>query len=368
MKSNKHIKVCHMTSAHQAEDTRIFHKECLSLVKKGYDVYLVARGNSYDKEQVHVVGVGDIKENRIYRMINGAKAVYIAAKNINADIYHFHDPELLPYGLKLIKKGKIVIFDSHEDVPAQIIDKEWIPMVLRRVISWMVALYLNYVTKKLSAIVGATEHITGTFIKRARCVVTLNNYPMLEDIQFQRQTFAKRDRNIAYAGSLDNNRGLEVIRNCMGHIEGKFLFASKETIEGIQNIVNLGPLNRKQVNELYSNSRLGIVIYKPLANHIESQPIKLFEYMAAGLPVVASNFPLWESIIKGLECGICVDPLSEQTIINAVNMLLDNPEQGQAMGERGRKAIEDKYNWKSEEGKLISLYEKLISYKESSAI
>ena len=107
------IKVCHMTSAHEEEDIRIFRKECVSLAEAGYDVYLVERGESYEKNGVHIVGVGEIPAGRLKRMTQGAKKVYAAAKALDADIYHFHDPELLPYGLKLKKAGKKVIFDSH---------------------------------------------------------------------------------------------------------------------------------------------------------------------------------------------------------------------------------------------------------------
>ena len=100
------FKVCHMTSAHGVEDIRIFHKECVSLAKAGYDVYLVERGESYEKDGVHIVGVGEILKSRRKRMTEGAKKVYEAARAVDADIYHLHDPELLPYGLKLKKQGR----------------------------------------------------------------------------------------------------------------------------------------------------------------------------------------------------------------------------------------------------------------------
>ena len=119
------MKVCHMTSAHDPEDIRIFHKECVSLAKNGYDVYLVERGDSYEKNGVHIVGVGTIPDSRLQRMTQGARRVYEAALALDCDIYHFHDPELLPYGVMLKKKGKKVIFDSHENTVEQIMEKEW---------------------------------------------------------------------------------------------------------------------------------------------------------------------------------------------------------------------------------------------------
>ena len=113
-------KVCHMTSVHPPEDVRIFHKECVSLAEAGYEVYLVERGESCEKNGVHIIGLGDLPKNRLKRMTEGAKKVYEKALELDCDIYHFHDPELLPYGLKLKKKGKKVIFDSHENTLEQI--------------------------------------------------------------------------------------------------------------------------------------------------------------------------------------------------------------------------------------------------------
>ncbi len=141
------VKVCHMTSAHPAEDVRIFHKECVSLSQAGYDVYLVQRGDSYEKNGVHVVGAGLIPTNRLKRMTIGARKVYRIAKRLDCDLYHIHDPELLPYGLKLQKEGKKVVFDSHELYREQLKRKTVIGSVLS-------FLYKNYEERVLQQISG----------------------------------------------------------------------------------------------------------------------------------------------------------------------------------------------------------------------
>lgn len=118
----------------------------------------------------------------------------------------------------------------------------------------------------------------------------------------------------------------------------------------------IGKISREEVNELYGKSRAGLVIYQPAANHIESQPIKMFEFMAAGLPVVASNFSLWKVIIEDSQCGICVNPKKPNEVRTACLELLDNPLKAQKLGQNGRKSVEAKYNWEIEEKKLIELY------------
>ena len=118
----------------------------------------------------------------------------------------------------------------------------------------------------------------------------------------------------------------------------------------------IGKLTRQKVNELYGKSRAGIVIYQPAKNHFESQPIKLFEFMAAGLPVVASNFPLWEKIVRDSGCGICVDPTNVLEVRNACVFLLDNLDEAEKMGKIGYKHVIEKYNWSNEEKKLLNLY------------
>lgn len=119
----------------------------------------------------------------------------------------------------------------------------------------------------------------------------------------------------------------------------------------------IGRINREQVNELYGSARAGICIYQPAANHFEAQPIKMFEFMAAGLPVVASDFPLWKEIIENAQCGICVNPQDSNAVKEACEALIFNPENAEAMGRTGRSAVEETYNWNIEEAKLLALYE-----------
>ena len=118
----------------------------------------------------------------------------------------------------------------------------------------------------------------------------------------------------------------------------------------------LGVVSRSEINNIYKNSIAGLLLYQPAGNHFESQPIKMFEYMAAGLPIICSDFPLWKEIVEGNGCGICVNPADTNAVTNAVNLILNDKNLAAQMGKSGHEAALEKYNWTIEEKKLLSLY------------
>ena len=86
----------------------------------------------------------------------------------------------------------------------------------------------------------------------------------------------------------------------------------------------------------------------------------MFEYMSAGLPVIASNFPKWKNIINETNCGICVNPENPDEIAKAIEFIMTHPKKAKEMGQNGRKLIEKKYNWSIEEKKLNIIYSSLL--------
>ena len=140
------IRICHVTSAHTRYDVRIFKKECCSLAKKGYDCYLLVNDNNCDEDKngVKIVSTGLEIHSRKERFIKSHDLLLEKMNMINADIYHFHDPDLLSLAAKMKKKGKKVIFDFHENVAKQIRDKEWIPSLIRKMISFFYSKYEKY--------------------------------------------------------------------------------------------------------------------------------------------------------------------------------------------------------------------------------
>ena len=357
-------KVCHMTSAHDWNDDRIFLKECQSLVSAGYDVYLVAEGIDREEKGVHVIGCGEKPISRKERMGRFSEKVYQKAVSLNCDVYHFHDPELLGYGLKLKKAGKKVIFDCHEDVPGQILDKEWIPCVLRKIISVAYKMYETYCVRNFDAVVTATPHIAELFLGRTNRVIDINNFPKLEDIEFHDKDFTEREAIVCYAGGINELRGEKIMLDIMRKINGKLIMAGNYNEKGVfrskgDNVEYLGMLDRAGVNKLYGKAVLGLVLLLPNPNYVWSRPIKMYEYMAAGLPFVCSNFPLWREVAEKSGAGICVPIDDKKAICEAVTKLLNNRELAQNMGRCGRRFVMEKCNWGNEEKKLISLYKDL---------
>lgn len=361
------MKICHLTSVHSHTDTRIFVKECSTLAESGFEVLLIAPDAPTETiNGVHIIGINKVEGNRFTRMTQTTKRVYQKALEINADVYHFHDPELMPIGLKLKKKGKKVIYDVHEDLPRAMLSKKWINPKIRKPLSFIFELYENYASKQFDALMTATPFITKRFQKVNRATINVNNYPLLKELENNSVKFVRKKRQVCYVGGLSAIRGSEQLLKAADLITGSLVIAGPLNPEELENrilshssIEYKGFLNRLEVKELLGNSIAGIVTFLPEPNHINAQPNKMFEYMSAGIPVICSDFPLWRSIIEKHDCGICVNPESPKEIAKAINFLLDNPEIAERMGRNGRKAVEKEYNWEQESQKLVKFYQSI---------
>ena len=366
------IKISHLTSVHPRYDTRIFIKMCSSLAKDtSFSVNLVVADSKGDeiKHGVNIIDVGkDI--GRVNRILKTTKKVLEKAIELNSDIYHLHDPELIPIGLKLKKLGKKVIFDSHEDYPKQIMDRDYLDKRLLSVISFGLTLYEKYACSKFDALITATPAIKEKFLKINSLSLDINNYPILGELSKNIQ-WDNRKNYIAYVGGIAKIRGIkEIIKSLeyikqidlilVGQFVEKYIYEEVKNYEGWKNVQEKGFLNRGDVSTVLSQAKIGMVTFYPLPNHIDAQPNKMFEYMSAGLPVIASNFPLWKEIIEGNHCGICVDPMKPQEIANAIKYIIDNPKIAEEMGRNGQQAVKEKYNWENEEKKLFTLYRTLM--------
>lgn len=365
-------RVCHITSVHKSWDTRILHRECASLAANGYEVILLVLNQESKVEKgVQILSVEIPIKSRLDRMLRARKAMFQKALELDAAIYHFHDPELLPLGAQLRRKGKTVIYDSHEHVPHQIRTKKYLPVWVRIPLARLFEIYENRMVTKMSAVVTATDLVRDRFLALDARAVMVNNYPRFDTFL---PPVEKKIHDITYVGLINEIRGIRELldallqlpghRLCLvGLFETEHLKASLEQHPAWPQVDYLGLQSREEVADILSQSRLGIVTFLPAPNHNRNQPNKLFEYMAAGLPVVCSHFERWKKIVDTAECGSCVDPNDPKAIADGCRYILEHPQEAEQMGRNGRKAMENHYNWRSEQEQLIKLYSELLATK-----
>ena len=361
-------KIVHLTSVHLRYDIRIFQKECISLSKAGFDVTLIVadgKGNEIINDIKIIDVVSSLASSRIVRILKFPRLVHVAALKLEADVYHFHDPELIPVGLKLMKAGKKVIYDIHEDLPRQTLSKDYIPKLFRVPLSAILEYYENKSIKQFEAVITATPFINNRVLQLHEKSVNINNFPITSELVLAKE-LEKKENAVCFVGAISRLRGVKelveavFLANVKLYLAGKFTESDFEQevkqLPGWKNVVEYGHLDRKQVANLMANCIGGVVTFLPAPNHCNAQPNKMFEYMSAGLPVICSDFPLWREIIEANECGICVNPSDPEAIAKGIKKIAFSSKAGAKFGKNGKLAIKEKYNWEAESKKLIDLY------------
>jgi glycosyltransferase involved in cell wall biosynthesis len=360
-------KICHITSAHKRDDIRIFVKECITLAKANHNVILIVADNLPDDIQngVHIYSVGK-QATRKKRILQTPKDIYNKVIDLQPEVVHFHDPELMLAGCKLAKLGFKVVYDVHEDLPKQVLNKYWLPKIIRPLVSKGVAYLEKKCTKSFYGIIAATPIIARRFKNYNPNTITLCNYPVLAELDAAYTTWQNRENTMCYIGSISKTRGIEaIIAACeishmslelAGIFSGDISLTELKAGNGGKYINYLGVLNRTEITALLQKVKIGLVTLLPTPSYIESLPIKMFEYMLAGIPVIASNFTLWQEIVAKYECGILVDPKNPQQIADAVFKLFNDEDKARRMGINGRNAVLEHFNWEQEQQKLINFY------------
>ena len=339
---------------------------------RGYETVLVV-ADSKGAETVDGVSIIDVglPVGRLYRIANTTRQIYKQALLLNADLFHLHDPELLPIGLRLKKLGYKVIFDSHEDVPAQLLNKDYLPPIVCGLIPKYYKLYESWACHKLDGVIAATPFIRAKFLSTGINAQDVANFPILDEFSPATDWESKKNE-VCYVGSIGRVRGIEQMCDAMQHVEtssflnlvGQFddseLHETMRKKTGWQRVYELGLLSRSEVRCVLGRSVAGIVTLNPISNYLDALPIKMFEYMSAGIPVIASDFPLWRQIIEGNDCGVLVDPMKPMDIANAIDSLLLDRDLAKRLGSNGRSAVESKYNWTTQERKLFNFYESIL--------
>lgn len=368
-------KVFVVTSVHGRYDVRIFHKQCRYITSHGYDVTLVVqdgKGNE-NREGVKILDLGNPPAGRMRRILFSPWRMYRFLRSVPADIIHFHDPELLPVGLLLKNAKRHVIYDSHEDYPQFILSKHWINPLLRKTVSILFELFENFVARRMDAVICATPFIAKRFKLINPISIDINNYPLLEEFQpVDQQQKQMVSRAVCYIGGITRERGISELVDALdilqdvtlimcGPFESQAYEDELKAMVGWRFVDYRGIVGREEVAKIMLCSAAGVVTFLPGPNHNDSQPNKMFEYMSAGLPLVASYFPLWRQIVEKSNCGLCVDPSSPKDVANAIARLLSNEALCREMGNAGREAVTNRFNWSNESNKLMELYKQVLN-------
>jgi len=375
-------KVCYFTSK-DANDIRVFHKECVSLAKAGYDVTMICP-NAEDKELqgVHVRGVKYEDKGDFARFTKLPKILYEKALEVNADTYHFNDPASIRYGVKLKKAGKKVIFDAFEDHGSLWMNRATgIKGLLFKAIGKWYEGYEKRQCAKFDAVL-CCYHWTKDRLKQVNpnCELVFN-FPIVNPEEVKEPKGVNSERpTICYAGTLSDAwniptvvkaiEGTNIQFNLAGWCaEGDDLIDRLQSMQGWKNVNFFGKLPKQEVTEkVYNHSDIGVALYhySPICHgkvgNLSNN--KLFEYMLMGMPVVCTDFNLWNEVVVMNQCGICVKPDDEKAIREAIEFIANHPAEALTMGRNGQRMVLNKYNWASQEQILLNVYKRVFKHEK----
>lgn len=377
-----------ITTAHQPTDVRIFRKQATSLAAQGFDMSLAAPDRGDARQMIEHAGVefialspGVRRSDRVRRLRTVATMLWRRRKDFDA--WHVHDPELLvlcaPLRLLIARRVRLV-YDVHEDYAAAVLSREWIPRPLRRTVSLITRWTERLLSSTVTMIVAATPTIAAQFTASDRRAVLVNrNFPLqaADPASTARHPGVPARRpgvsRCVYIGGLTSVRGIREMVDAMRLLDDEAVelvmagpyesaeFEAAVLAQAPASVTSLGPLPFEAMPALLHSSDIGLLCFLPEPNHVDSMPTKLFEYLDAGLAVVASDFDAWRPFVTDPDVGVQVDPTDASQIARGVRTLLDDPVRRADMGARGRRLARSSYTWEAEAATLGEAYASLFN-------
>lgn len=365
-------RICHLTSVHDRYDNRIFFKQCRSLKKHGYEVHLIVADGKGD-EQNQGIFIWDVgkEEGRRKRIFKTTKRVYLKALEIQALSYHFHDPELIPFGLKLLRKGKKVIYDAHEDYRLQIRIKPYLNIFIRQIVSRIFGLYEDYAIRRFSGILVPQRSMVHPFAKINYNTELVANTVDIED-NFDPENKDYSNSICFHPGTLTKERGLINMVKSFEHLKNgeKLILAGAMESESLHDMVKelpgwgkveyIGKKPYPEIRKYHKEASIGLILFEAVGQYDFAYTVKLFEYMYYGTPVIMPDFGDWPEFNEQYCCGINVDPSDTKEIARQIQRLNDNPDLKKELGRSGHRAILKELNWKQDAQKLTQFYAKIL--------
>lgn len=364
-------RICILTSSHDVDDVRIFYKQAKSLHAAGYETTLVAPYSADEvMDGIRIKAVPEAR-GKLGRLLLTPHHVLVAGLKEKADIYHFHDPELITVGLLLRLMGKKVVYDVHEYYKLKLKSKTGIPGCIRGLIAQAFDIFETIASKSFNGVIVVDQTTADKFNGQT---VQVANYPYLPE--GTRQVVPEKDGvfRCVYIGGLWEDRGLFKMVEAMGYVDSRvrlvLIGENREedqhrasALKGYEKVDWLGHLQWPEAIKLFAGFDLGLVLLQPTPAYLYAgeNTVKLWEYMMSGLPVLSSDFPNLKEIIEKEGCGLTVDPTNPVEIASRIMYLVENPKLRQEMGRRGKEAVNRRYNWEAEFKKMLALYDRILN-------
>lgn len=381
------IPICHVSTVHRGVEIRIIRKELASLAEAGYQAHAIIAATPDEVAEAATLGITlhPLEENaqaggRLTRMTRKMYSAWRACRKLDARLYHFHDPELIPLGLALKLAGYKVVMDVHEDLASQVLTKHWIPAPLRTLVARLSRMAERFGARFYDGVVTASPRQAAFFEDVARRVTVAHNYPLLSELAVDMKTAEAAAgtpasptprTHVVYVGGISRIRGINEAIDAVEQADVRLVLAGRFKTEaerqeaasrpGWSRVEYLGWVDRQGIQQALTRSFAGLCTLHPTPNHLNAEPIKLFEYMAAAIPSIVSTIPDWMPYVQKHDAGICVDPMDTAAIATAIRQLRDDPERARQMGENGRRAVLEHYNWNTQAERLKKLYQEVLS-------
>jgi glycosyltransferase involved in cell wall biosynthesis len=376
------LRVVHLTSVHRPDDIRIFQKQAKSLASYGHDVHLIATSLNPDMVVLDGVTILFVKKQKTKkaRLTITCPTIFFLALRMNADIYHAHDPELIPWCFLLKLLRRKVVVDLHENYQDQVTGMHWIPIFLRPVFSVMVAAIIRVAVWLFDGVVVADDQLKAKYTRIAKFkrLALIRNYPVISHPFVLTIPVLERYERaiILFLGGISHGRVVEEFISAIdlimdipfqvilcGDCNDAILLDRLKKHSSWSRVLFKGRIPMIEIEALMLSSSISINLYANAPNNYQIRSNRLFEAMAAGLPVICSNFPAWSNFIEKNNCGYIADPHSPKSIARALQEALLSPAEMMRRGHNGRNEAIKNYSWESEFTQLIGLYNQIIDKK-----
>jgi len=374
--SNPQTEILHLSAVHGGTDSRVVYREGCSLARRYRLTMALTRPEPSVHPGIWFMGVPFFPQ--LWRRIVSVhpRLLWYALRS-PARLVHLHDPELIPLGLLLTALGRTVIWDVHENTRRQFSAKKVHASFPLR---WLFNFFDRLARRHLHLIFAETSYLAEYRPLRKPHAVVLNYAPLPLLEPFRRTPDTVLRPEFFYIGQLSFARGLNVLIAACARLHDEFpdfrvhLFGALgfdvfeptalTRVPGFglakHHLLFHGPTDARRAFPVAARCLAGLALPKPVGDFPESYPTKLFEYMALGLPVIASDFPLYRAVVAPPGAGLCIDPTSPEALAGALRFLLQHPEASRQLGNRGRTAAEMRYSWASQEAVLFNFYGSLL--------